>query len=61
VSVPGEEEVLGLEVAMDDALVVSGGQAARDLYRVFDRLGGGSPPSGRRSRSVCPSSRSQTR
>ena len=30
--VAGDEEVLGLEVAVDDPLVVGGGQAARDLH-----------------------------
>ena len=34
----GEEDVLRLEVAVDDALVVRGREPARDLDRVVDRL-----------------------
>ena len=36
--VPGDEEVLGLEIAMDDALVVRRRESARDLKRILDRL-----------------------
>ena len=37
-AVARDEEVLGLQVAVDDALLVRGGQAVRDLDRVVDRL-----------------------
>ena len=36
--VAGDEEVLGLEVAVDDALGVRGGEPPRDLDRVVERL-----------------------
>ena len=35
---PGDEQVLWLEVAMDNSLVVGGCQALKDLERVFGRL-----------------------
>jgi hypothetical protein len=34
--VPGQEDVLGLEIAMNDALVVRGGETGSDLQRVLD-------------------------
>src|SRR5712691_3728873 len=34
----GYEDVVGLEVAMDEAMIVSGGKAPRDLDTVLDRL-----------------------
>ena len=37
-AVPGEEEVLGLQVAVNDALLVRRGEAARDLDREVDRF-----------------------
>ena len=37
-AVPRDEEVLGLQVPVDDPLLVRGGQAVRDLQRVVDRL-----------------------
>ena len=40
-AVAGDEEVLGLQVAVDDALLVRRGQAAGDLDRVVDRLARG--------------------
>ena len=46
-SVAGDEQVLGLEVAVDDAALVRGRQAARDLHRVLDRLA--KPAADRRS------------
>ena len=39
-----QEHVLGLEVAVDDALLVRGGEAARDLERDLDRLAGRQRP-----------------
>ena len=38
VAVVGHEDVVGLEVAVDDALAVRGGEAPRDLERPVDRL-----------------------
>src|SRR5262245_65530882 len=35
-AVPGQEEVLRLQVAVDDPLVVGGGETARDLDRVLE-------------------------
>ena len=35
-SIVGEEQILGLEIAMDDAALVSGGQAFENLARVVD-------------------------
>ena len=40
-AVVGQEDVLGLEVAVDDALVVGGGQAAGDLAAVLGGLARG--------------------
>ncbi len=37
-AVPGEEQVLGLQVPMDDPLLVGRGEALGDLHRVVDRL-----------------------
>ena len=39
-----DEEVLGLQIPVDDALVVRGGEAVRDLHRVVDRLALGELP-----------------
>src|SRR5262249_7207705 len=33
--VPGQEDVVGLQVAMDDALVVRGSETERDVLRAF--------------------------
>jgi hypothetical protein len=35
VAVAGDENIFGLQVAMDDSFVVRGGQAFGDLLRVF--------------------------
>ena len=48
-SILRDEEVLGLQVPVHDPLLVGGGEAVRDLDRVFDRLplgqrAGGDPP-----------------
>ena len=43
-TVPGEEEILGLQVAVHDALVVGGGQPACDLGRDVERLSRGQRP-----------------
>ena len=56
----GEEDVFGLEVAVDDALFVRGGEAAGDLQGILDRLAEGRAAVRRRSRSVSPSSSSET-
>ena len=40
-AVDGDEDVLWLQVTMDDALLVRGGQAMRDLNGVLDRLASG--------------------
>src|SRR6185436_11304683 len=40
----GDEQVLRLQVAVDDAALVRGGKPARDLNRVVDRLGRRDPP-----------------
>src|SRR5215469_12542409 len=37
----GHEEVLGLEVAMDDAVIMRGRQSMSDLYRVIDGFASG--------------------
>ena len=37
-SVFGDEDVFRLQVAVNDALVMRGGQAARDLQRIVDHL-----------------------
>src|SRR5262249_59798606 len=37
-AVRGEEDVLGFEVAVDDPLVMSRGEAVRDAERVLDEL-----------------------
>ena len=42
----GHEEVGGLEVAVDDAPLVGGGEAAGDLLRVIDGLAGRQGPGG---------------
>src|SRR6185369_12313449 len=39
-AVPRDEQVLRLQVAVDDALVVRGGEAVRDLHRVVRRAAG---------------------
>ena len=41
-----DEEVLGLQVAVDDALLVRGGEAVRDLHRVVDGLARRQPATG---------------
>ena len=43
-AVPGDEDVLGLEIAVDDAVVVGGRQAVGDLHRVLERLARGQGP-----------------
>jgi len=43
-AVPRHEDVLGLEIPVDDALLVRGGQTLRELDRVVDRLARGEPP-----------------
>ena len=45
-AVSGHEEVLGLQVPVDDALLVGGGQALGDLGGVVDGLARGEAPSG---------------
>ena len=59
-AVGGDEDVLRLQVAVDDALLVRGRQALRDLARQV----GGRPrrerPALRAARSVSPSSSSDT-
>ena len=58
-AVVGDEEVLGLEVAMDDAVVVRGGEAVGDLDGVVDGLAHRQRDRrSSRSRSVSPSSSS---
>ena len=59
-AVGGEEDVLRLQVAMDDALLVRRGEAARDLDGDLDRLADGQRAALQRSRSVSPSSSSDT-
>ena len=60
-SVLRDEEVLRLQVAMDDALLVRGGEALRDLDGVVDRLARReSAPAERLPRRVSPSSSSWT-
>ena len=39
-----DQDVLGLDVAVDDVALVRGAERARDLDRVGDRLGHGQPP-----------------
>ena len=61
-AVLGHEQVVGLEIAVHDALVVRGGQALRDLRGELDALPARvSGPAAIRSRSVWPSSSSETR
>ena len=45
-AVAGDEEVLGLQVPVDDALLVRGGEAVGDLERVVDGLAVGKLASG---------------
>ena len=60
-AVGGDEEVLGLQVAVDDPLVVRRGEALRDLERVVDRpCAARSGPPASVARSVSPSSSSWT-
>ena len=54
------KQVLGLQVAVNDPLLVGRGQAVRDLDRVVDGLAGGERLPARRWRSVSPSSSSNT-
>ena len=58
--VPGDEQVLGLQVAVDDALVVGGGEPAGDLRGESIALRGGIGVPSSRWRSVSPSSSSET-
>ena len=44
----GDEQVLGLQVAVDDPLLVRRGEAVRDLQRVVDRLSRRQLPAGER-------------
>ena len=60
-AVPGDEQVLRLDVAVDDAALVRGGQAARDLDRRTRRPGRTATDGPASSaRSVSPSSSSVT-
>ena len=55
-----DEHVLRLQVAVDDALVVRGREAVGDLHGDVDGLAHGKRPARSRSRSVSPSSNSDT-
>ena len=56
----GVEQVLGLQVPVDDPLLVRGRQAPGDLQRVVDRLSARSGPASSTPRSVSPSRSSMT-
>ena len=58
VPVAQQHDVLGLQIAMDDAAIVRGGETARDLHRDVGALARGSGPCASRARSVSPSSSS---
>ena len=61
-AVARHEQVLGLQVAVHDPLLVRGGEPVRDLDRVVDGLARReSAAATRRSRSVSPSRSSETR
>ena len=55
-----EEQVLGLQIPMNDALLVSRGEALRNLQRVLERLLCAIGPRASLPRSVSPSSSSMT-
>ena len=55
-----DEDVFRLQVAMNDALVVGGGEPTGDLHRVLDGFSTGITSSINRSRSVAPSRTSTT-
>ena len=59
-AVGGDEEILGLQIAVNDPLLVRGGEAVRDADGVVHGAAGRELPSARTARSVSPSSSSCT-